>query len=86
MKEEDIPHGTYAGWNHCHKRTEGTCDQCKKAQNEYMRQWRKDRPLAFGRAKAREAARQRAWCRLSHMQPTLFQALYQEELERGEAS
>ncbi|MCW2767614.1 MAG: hypothetical protein JWO11_3573 [Nocardioides sp.] len=86
MKEEDAEHGTYASYQQCLKRPEGTCEPCRKAGAEYMRQWRKDRPLAYGRERAKTNARGRAWARLAHMQPTLFQALYQEELERGEAS
>ncbi|MCW2902247.1 MAG: hypothetical protein JWO67_4512 [Streptosporangiaceae bacterium] len=86
MKPEDIQHGSYAGWNQCRKNPEGACGPCRKASAEYMAQWRKDRPRAYSRERGRSSARSRAAWRLARMQPTLFRALVQEELQKAEAS
>jgi hypothetical protein len=32
--------GTYAGWNEHQRNHEPACDRCKRAQADYMREWR----------------------------------------------
>ena len=73
--------GTYNGWNRHNRRQEKPCDPCRLAKNEYARAYRASNPAYNADELARKAARERAARRLAALYPTLFSALYTEELE-----
>lgn len=54
----------------------------KRAQAQYMREYRKRNPSKMKRQQDRDAARKRAFVRLSLMFPTQFATLFEEELKK----
>lgn len=71
--------GTNAGWNaHKYYGTE-ICDECRKAHNVYMREWRGKTGVNWRRS---IRARQRALTRLGNLYIEDYRRLYAEELAK----
>lgn len=76
MKADDPRHGTYAGAKAHEYAGEKPCPACKRANAEYMAQWRKRTKINW---RARRNARGRALDALARMYPDDFERLYVEE-------
>ena len=81
MTGDDIKHGTCGGYQQHRKRGTEPCPKCRAACAAYARERRKNAEVR-GEEKRQAAARARAYVRLSHAYPTLYRALYEEELRR----
>ena len=79
-EEEAIEHGTYAGYHQERKLGLPTCDDCRRARNDYMAEYRRRRPDYIERDKRQRAARERAQRRLALLYPDEFFELLAEEL------
>lgn len=73
--------GTYKGWQRHYRQQEESCGPCRLAKNEYQRAYRASNAAYRADQLRRKAARDRAGRRLAALYPTLFSALYAEELE-----
>lgn len=79
-RDELIEHGTYAGYHQERKLDLPTCDDCRRARNAYMVEYRKRRADYVERAKRQRTAREKAQRRLARLHHAEFQALLTEEL------
>jgi hypothetical protein len=81
----EIQHGhSYGEAQKCRKRNGRACPPCRRQMADYLAQWRKERPLAWGVEKVKQNARMRAMWRLARMHPVVFRALVDEELAKDE--
>ena len=55
-----IPHGTREGYRRCKVLLGEACNRCKKAEADYLKEWRKKNGDAAKRVKARADIRQKA--------------------------
>ena len=81
MTGDGITHGTYGGYQQHHKRGTDPCPECRDAQVWYARR-RRESAEVRAEDRRQAAARTRAYVRLSRAYPTLYRALYEEELGR----
>lgn len=79
---EAIEHGTYGGYQKCVGRPEGSCEPCRKAAREYIRQYRKD-PSVREKDRFANKTRTRALERLAKEYPARFLEILDEV--RGDA-
>ena len=80
-----IEHGTYGGYQQCRKRLEGSCPECRAANNAYLQQWRSANADRQHRLACDQRARDRALRRLARMFDAEFGVLYEEELAKERA-
>lgn len=73
--------GTYAGYQKHRKTGQVPCRPCRDANAAYMRKLRANSERTYRNTREDNAARQRAHTRLARLYPTLFDALYTEELQ-----
>lgn len=73
--------GTVAGYQAHRRHDEPACDACRTANSAYTRDYRRDQPAPYVRARARQNARSRAMARLADQYPAAFEALLAEELD-----
>ena len=76
-----INHGAYGGYQKPRKLGVEECTECLAAQVWYARR-RRESAKVRAEEKRQDAARTRAYVRLSRAYPTLYRALYEEELGR----
>ena len=81
MTGDGINHGTYGGYQKHHKLGVEACPECRDAQVWYARR-RRESAEVRAEEKRQDTARTRAYVRLSRTYPTLYRALYEEELGR----
>ena len=81
MTGDGITHGTYGGYQKHHKRGMDPCPECLAAHSGYARR-RRESAEVRAEERRQAAARTRAYVRLSRAYPTLYHALYEEELGR----
>ena len=80
-----INHGAYGGYQKPRKLGVEECTECMAAQVWYARRRRESaevRAEVRAEEKRQDNARTRAYVRLSRAYPTLYRALYEEELGR----
>ena len=77
-----IEHGTRRGYAQCVKRAEGACPACRRAQSDYMQEWRQRYPTAQKREQHKQDARGRALRALARAHPAEFRRLYDAELAK----
>ena len=77
MTGDGINHGTYGGYQKHRKLGVEACAECLAAQVWYTRRRRES-----AEERRQTAARTRAYVRISRAYPTLYHALYEEELGR----
>ncbi len=77
--------GTRAGYLHHLSEGEPPCADCRRANTEYKREYRKRRPSVYAREIASSGVRSRALWRLADLHPGQFQALIDEEMAREES-
>ena len=77
MTGDGINHGTYGGYQKHRKLGVEACAECLAAQVWYTRRRRES-----AEERRQTAARTRAYVRISRAYPTLYRALYEEELGR----
>lgn len=76
-----IEHGTNGGYQACKKLLGTACDRCKKAEADYMKEWRKKNGEAAKRLKEKAQLRQKAKTILANHYYSEFQFIL-AELER----
>lgn len=54
---KDIEHGTYAGGKLCYKAYGKRCDDCKRANREYMQKRREDNPDWYRKSREQDVQR-----------------------------
>lgn len=74
--------GTYGGYQMHARRGEEPCDDCRDANNEYMRDWRKRNPGRKHHDTRVRQARDKAMRRLTLLHPRDFHRLLMEERRR----
>jgi hypothetical protein len=77
----DTSCGTHAGYVRHKRRKEPTCERCKAANAEYMRNRRQQNPEKYALDKAHSNAYSRAAWRLVGRYPDEFRILVAEELK-----
>ena len=81
MTGDGINHGTYGGYQKHRRLGVEACAECLAAQVWYTRR-RRESAEVRAEEQRQTAARTRAYVRLSRAYPTLYHALYEEELGR----
>ena len=76
-----INHGAYGGYQKPRKLGVEACAECRDAQVWYTRR-RRESAEVRAEEQRQDAARTRAYVRLSRAYPTMYRALYEEELGR----
>lgn len=71
-------HGTVAGYHRHRRAGEPQCAECRRAQNEYVQEWRR-RPGTQDPRRAYARAKGRALQRLLRLYPAEFATLMNEE-------
>lgn len=81
--DDGINHGSYAGYQVCQRRPEGSCEECRKATREYMAEYRKRRPEVQARERLKRRARERALWKLARQFPREYRVLVHDEMTRA---
>jgi len=83
VKNGDINHGTYGGYQAHRRHGEEVCEACRIANNTYRREYRNSKPDASSYDRTQAAAYRRAENRLRRLHYPEFNQLYHEELVRA---